>query len=105
MGQWAIQLARAAGYHVITTASPKNHALLKKMGASELYDYKEESLSEKISKEHPHLDSAFDCISEGGTQSLCARSLGSKGGKVVVLLKPEKEAIQLRNDVKIIHTL
>lgn len=75
------------------------------MGAAEIYDYKEEGLPEKISKEHPRLNVALDCISEGGTQSLCARSLGSKGGKVTVLLKPEKEAQELRNDVKIIHTL
>jgi len=105
VGQWAIQLARAAGYHVITTASSKNHALLEKMGASEIYDYKDETVPEKISKEHPNLGAALDCISEGGTQSLCVRSLGSKGGKVTVLLKPEDDAKKLRNDVKIIHTL
>jgi NADPH:quinone reductase-like Zn-dependent oxidoreductase len=105
VGQWAIQLARSAGYHVITTASSKNHALLEKMGAAELYDYKDENVPEKISKEHPNLSLALDCISEGGTQSLAARSLGSKGGKVVVLLKPEADAQKLRNDVKIQHTL
>jgi NADPH:quinone reductase-like Zn-dependent oxidoreductase len=105
VGQWAIQLARAAGYHVITTASPKNHAILEKMGAAEVYDYRDESIPEKISKEHPRLNAALDCISENGTQSLVAKSLGSKGGKVVVLLKPESEAINLRNDVEIIHTL
>jgi len=55
VGQYAIQLARAAGYHVITTASPKHHAFLKELGASETYDYKEERLPEKISKEHPKL--------------------------------------------------
>lgn len=105
VGQWAIQLGRAAGYHVITTASPKNHALLQKMGAAEVYDYRDESVPEKISKEHPRLNAALDCISENGTQSLAVRSLGTKGGKVVVLLKPEKEAISLRKDVEIIHTL
>lgn len=105
VGQWAVQLARAAGYHVITTASAKNHALLEKMGASEVYDYRDASVPEKISKEHPNLAAALDCISENGTQSLCVRSLGTKGGKVVVLLKPEKEAVDLRKDVEIIHTL
>lgn len=105
VGQYAIQLGRAAGYHVIATASPKNHAMLEKMGAAELYDYRDESVPEKISKEHPTLDVALDCISEGGTQSLCVRSLGSKGGKVTVLLKPETEAVERRSDVQIIHTL
>lgn len=35
----AIQLAVAAGYEVITTASPKNFDLVKKLGASQAFDY------------------------------------------------------------------
>jgi NADPH:quinone reductase-like Zn-dependent oxidoreductase len=101
----AIQLGRASGYHVITTASPKNHEYLKSIGAAETYDYRDESTPEKIAEAHPKLSHALDCISEKGTQSLAARSLGKSGGSVVVLLKPEKDAIALREDVKIVHTL
>lgn len=36
----AIQLATAAGYDVITTASSHNHNYLKKLGAVAVYDYK-----------------------------------------------------------------
>jgi NADPH:quinone reductase-like Zn-dependent oxidoreductase len=39
VGNNAIQLAKAAGYHVITTASPKNFINLKKLGADEVFDY------------------------------------------------------------------
>ena len=35
----AIQLAVAAGYEVITTCSPKNFDFVKKLGASEAFDY------------------------------------------------------------------
>lgn len=35
----AIQLAVAAGYEVISTASPKNHNYLEKLGAVEVFDY------------------------------------------------------------------
>lgn len=35
----AIQLARAAGCEVITTASPKNNAYLKHLGAAAVFDY------------------------------------------------------------------
>ena len=35
----AIQLAVAAGYDVITTCSPKNFALCKRLGASQCFDY------------------------------------------------------------------
>lgn len=46
----AIQLACAAGYEVITTASPRNHALLRKLGASRVFDYKSPSVVEDIVK-------------------------------------------------------
>ena len=39
VGSNAIQLAIAAGYQVVTTASPKNFEYVKKLGASAVYDY------------------------------------------------------------------
>lgn len=39
VGVNAIQLAIAAGYEVITTASPKNFELVRGLGASEAFDY------------------------------------------------------------------
>jgi len=38
-GSNAIQLAVAAGYDVITTASPRNFSFVKELGASEAFDY------------------------------------------------------------------
>ncbi|KAJ4187359.1 hypothetical protein NW767_012272 [Fusarium falciforme] len=40
VGCAAIQLAVAAGYVVLTTASPKNFDLVKRLGASHVFDYK-----------------------------------------------------------------
>jgi NADPH:quinone reductase-like Zn-dependent oxidoreductase len=40
VGSNAIQLAVAAGYDVITTASPKNFEYVKKLGASWVFDYR-----------------------------------------------------------------
>ena len=39
VGSNAIQLARAAGYEVITTSSPKNFDYVKSLGASSAFDY------------------------------------------------------------------
>ncbi|KAK9341949.1 hypothetical protein V1522DRAFT_442085 [Lipomyces starkeyi] len=39
VGSNAIQLAVAAGYEVITTASPSNFDYVKKLGASQVFDY------------------------------------------------------------------
>ncbi|SNX84284.1 related to toxD gene [Melanopsichium pennsylvanicum] len=106
VGQWAIQIAHISGFRVITTASPHNHQLLKSIGADDIYDYKDVTTPAKIAAKDPHLTKALDCISENGTQQLCVKSLGIKGGDVVVLLKPDPEAIALRkSEVNIIHTL
>lgn len=41
VGLNAIQLARGAGYTVLATASPKNFALVRSVGASAAFDYKD----------------------------------------------------------------
>jgi len=39
VGSNAIQLATAAGYEVITTASPRNFAYVQRLGAAQVFDY------------------------------------------------------------------
>lgn len=43
VGSNAIQLAAASGYEVVTTASPANHAYVKKLGAAAAFDYRSKS--------------------------------------------------------------
>ena len=44
----AIQLAVAAGYEVITTCSPKNFEYVKKLGASQAFDYNSKTVVKDI---------------------------------------------------------
>ncbi|EXJ69147.1 uncharacterized protein A1O5_08082 [Cladophialophora psammophila CBS 110553] len=46
----AIQLAIAAGYEVITTASPRNFELVKRLGVAEAFDYRSPTVVEDIKK-------------------------------------------------------
>ena len=48
VGSNAIQLAVAAGYEVVTTASPKNFELTKKLGASQVFDYNSKTVVNEI---------------------------------------------------------
>ncbi|KAF5625532.1 hypothetical protein F25303_11336 [Fusarium sp. NRRL 25303] len=43
-----IELAKAAGFEVITTASPKNFDYLKKLGASQTFDYNSPTIKEDL---------------------------------------------------------
>lgn len=44
----AIQLAVAAGYDVISTSSPRNFDMLRSLGASEVFDYNDSKVVDKI---------------------------------------------------------
>ncbi|MGI8989692.1 MAG: zinc-binding alcohol dehydrogenase family protein [Bryobacteraceae bacterium] len=48
VGSNAIQLAVAAGYEVITTSSPRNFDYVKKLGASQVFDYNSQTVVKDI---------------------------------------------------------
>ena len=48
VGSNAIQLAVAAGYDVITTASPRNFDYVKRLGAREAFDYRSKTVTSDI---------------------------------------------------------
>jgi NADPH:quinone reductase-like Zn-dependent oxidoreductase len=50
VGSNAIQLAVAAGYEVITTSSPRNFDYVKKLGASQVFDYNSETVLKDVIK-------------------------------------------------------
>ena len=63
----AIQLAVAAGYEVITTCSPKNFAYVKKLGASQAFDYRSKLIVDDL------ID-AFNGKTIAGAMSIGARA-------------------------------
>lgn len=99
VGLFGIALAKLSNpaTPVVTTASPHNHGLLKKLGADATFDYKDPEVGEKIrawAKEKGYesgVQKALDSVSESGSTSLIAKSLGPKGGKIVTLA-PAKPA-------------
>jgi len=48
VGMYAIKLASLLGYRVVTTASPHNFELVKSLGASAVFDYKDPGVPTKI---------------------------------------------------------
>jgi NADPH:quinone reductase-like Zn-dependent oxidoreductase len=65
VGMLAIQVATLSGLQVITTASPRNHDLLKSFGAQHLLDYRSPTVVEDIFRlTGCRLEYIYDCISE-----------------------------------------
>jgi NADPH:quinone reductase-like Zn-dependent oxidoreductase len=58
VGIFAVQLARRAGAHVITTASSRNAEFLAELGAEKVIDYR----SERFEEQAREIDVVFDCV-------------------------------------------
>jgi len=89
VGSNAIQLAAAAGYRVVTTASPRNFEYVKALGASEVFDYHSPSVVPDIVaalKGH----TLAGAIAFGTTSAAaCVRIVGAgEGTKFVSIASP-----------------
>lgn len=87
-GSAAIQLAVASGATVVATASEKNHAFVKSLRATTVFDYKKDTITEDLIqtiKETPgDFSGALDAIAEEKTWRACAEVVkGLGGGRVV----------------------
>lgn len=96
-GLFAVQLAKAAGYTVVTTASPHSFDLVRSHGADVVFDYHDPQVIEKILQNYPNISVALDCFSAGKSTDICDAIIAGQGGKVVVLLpvaKPKTEGVE-----------
>jgi NADPH:quinone reductase-like Zn-dependent oxidoreductase len=83
----AIQLATAAGYEVITTCSPRNNDLVKRLGAIASFDYRSPTVVADIKKALAGKTVAGAMSIGDGAAELCIDILGSctKGNKSLAL--------------------
>lgn len=99
VGVNAIQLAAAAGYEVFTTASPKNHEYLKRLGASQVFDYKSPSVAQQMIKAMKGKTAAGALsIGQGAAEKLMEILDHCEGNKFVALATfpvPQKEPTNL----------
>jgi len=97
VGTLAIQLARAAGVDVITTASKHNHDYCQSLGASKVFDHSSPSVVEDIvsavKQSGKHLAGIYDSISLEASINACSTILEQAGGdKKLVLVMPGSES-------------
>lgn len=106
VGLYAIQLAHLSGYKVATVASPKNHALLKELGADAVFDYKQSDVVDQIRNVTGNsISIGLDTHATEDSQLLSVRTFGPSGGHLIVILGPSDKAAKERPDVKIQPTI
>ena len=89
VGSNAIQLAVAAGYDVITTASPRNFAYVKRLGAREAFDYRSKTVIADIVSALRGREIAGALAIGAGSAAACIAIVGAcKGNRFVALATP-----------------
>lgn len=84
VGSNAIQLGVAAGYEVITTCSQKNFDYVRKLGVSEVFDYKSPTVVKDITAAFRNRESGGAFAIGSGSLTACVEILGNcKGSKSV----------------------
>ncbi|KAI9810550.1 MAG: hypothetical protein M1827_006223 [Pycnora praestabilis] len=84
VGSNAIQLAVAAGYSVITTASPKNFDYVRRLGATQVFDYRSPTAIKDIISALTNKQSAGALAIGSGSLEACIEIIGAcKGRKFV----------------------
>ncbi|RFU25788.1 hypothetical protein B7463_g10552, partial [Scytalidium lignicola] len=79
IGTGAVQIARRLGFTVFATASPKHHAYIKKLGASEVFDYHDPNVEQAIvaaaKATGKPITHAFTAVTKDGAAPLAAKIL------------------------------
>jgi NADPH2:quinone reductase len=87
VGSLALPLARWTGAKVFTTASSKNHAYCKGIGADEVIDYNTTNFVDFVKERCPEgVDFVFDCV--GGETLQNSYGCVKKGGCLVSIVEP-----------------
>ncbi|MFJ4254404.1 zinc-binding alcohol dehydrogenase family protein [Microbacterium sp. NPDC090003] len=88
VGGNAIQLARAAGYRVITTASDKNHDRMRRLGAEAVFDYRDPSAAARIIDEIGDSAVAGILAVAVGSAEPCLRIARATGATRIAMASP-----------------
>lgn len=97
VGGLAIQFAKNAGAHVITTASTANHDYVKKLGADHAIDYRKTDFGKELKKIAPQgVDVVFDTIG-GDTLRQSTDLLKPQGRLVSIIEQLDPKVAQEKN--------
>ena len=97
VGSFAVQYARSIGARVIATASRRNHAYVRQLGAEKVYDYYYEDFTS--------LGAGCDVVLEtvGGDVRRRSMSILKPGGRLICVGGQIEGLRQLRSDISVIR--
>jgi NADPH:quinone reductase-like Zn-dependent oxidoreductase len=88
VGVWGVQLAHAAGHHVVGTSGSSNAEFVKGLGADVVLDYSKNNVKDWANEDRDTraFDVVLDCV--GGQTLHDAWKTARKGGRVISVAEP-----------------
>ncbi|RJE27148.1 Alcohol dehydrogenase GroES-like domain protein [Aspergillus sclerotialis] len=81
VGLYAIQIAKYYGLNVVTTCSPRHHDLVKSLGATRAFDYRDANVVESIkAATNSSLEYVFDTIGNESSSVIASQAISEQGG-------------------------
>ena len=80
VGLYAIQLARIFSIPVVAVCSPKHFELCKSLGASHVYDYRNENIVDDVKNAVSNIEFVFDCIGNETSSTIASQTVRPEGG-------------------------
>ncbi|KAL2816077.1 chaperonin 10-like protein [Aspergillus granulosus] len=81
VGLYAIQIAKYYGLNVVTTCSPRHHDLVRSLGASHVFDYRDPKVVESIkAATDSGLKHVFDTIGNDSSSTIASQTISEQGG-------------------------
>ncbi|MEU9604738.1 NAD(P)-dependent alcohol dehydrogenase [Streptomyces sp. NPDC048057] len=102
VGHFVVQLARAAGAHVVGVASARNHEFVRSMGADEAIDRHETDLSASFGADS--FDVVIDCVG-GREQWTRAQHVLRPGGRFVTIARDEDGVVTPASAARLLSTI
>ncbi|KAF5341527.1 hypothetical protein D9758_012565 [Tetrapyrgos nigripes] len=106
VGQIVIQLAKLSGLHVVSTASSRNHQLLRDLGADDVFDYRDPEVSKKVREAtNGGLEHVVDCIASAETARLIRECVRENTAHVSSVLDTDVAGGNIKADFPFVYTL
>ncbi|GJC96409.1 zinc-binding oxidoreductase [Colletotrichum higginsianum] len=105
VGSYAIQIAALHGLNVITTCSPRHFDLVKSLGASHVFDYRERDVVESIKKVAPRLEYVFDTIGNETSSGQASQAITESGGRLCTVRPGKANTENVTKQTKVTDVL
>ena len=111
-GSLGVQYAKASGYKVVTTCSPRNFDFVKGIGADEVLDYNDSECGKKINDITSNkLQFCWDTISLESSAKICSEALSTdsslqlKYGTILPVKLPQSDSRKVETTTTFMYTI